>query len=162
MGISHLPLPAALILPMWLRLSETRREGGGRTRKSETTSADSSFTARLSSALSLRGPGPWEQGSWGASSQRTMTQRRHQGDTRPCHSEWPWGPPQLARTKNEWANPASQQRSDGSGRPEAENELPTLQFPPSASVWPGQPSGLGAAGLDGLAGQAGEGKEAGS
>lgn len=35
-----------LILPMWLRLSETLREGVGRTRKSETTSADSSFTAR--------------------------------------------------------------------------------------------------------------------
>lgn len=35
-----------LILPVWLRLSETLREGVGRTRKSETTSADSSFTAR--------------------------------------------------------------------------------------------------------------------
>lgn len=76
----------------------------------------------------------------------------------PCHSEWPWGP-QLARTRKEWASPVSQQRSGDTGRPKTESKLPTLQFPPIPSVWPGQPTGLGTSGLASLAGQAVEGKE---
>lgn len=90
-----------LILPMWLRAGEALREGVGRSRRSQTTSADSSFTARPSSALSLRGSSPWEQRNWGASSQLPMTHCRHQGMPNPCHSEWPWGQPQLVRTRKE-------------------------------------------------------------
>lgn len=44
-----------LILPMWLRVSGILREGVGRNRRSGTTSADSSFMARPSSALPLWG-----------------------------------------------------------------------------------------------------------
>lgn len=104
-----------LILPMWLRASKTlRREAGGTAGMRPPL-----LTARLQPAHQGHFPyGDWPLGVEKLGGQLSATNDTLQAPGEclvPRHSEWPRGPPEPARTRKEWASPASQRRPGGSG-----------------------------------------------
>lgn len=106
-----------LMLPMWLRASETlRREGGGAA--GARPPRPPLLTARLQPAHQGHFPcGDWPLGVEKLGGQLSATNDTLQAPGEclvPHHSEWPRGPPPLARTRKEWASQASQRRPGGS------------------------------------------------